>query len=146
MRITLKFMPLLFLVLVMWNYTLGQVKVDEFIDGLSNDNLKYEMAKVGTSELKSGNKIALPKTVVVVKSVDVKSVLSKYKKSALLKRLIAALDDPNKDWYANILLYAITERDATSLVVIEGRADWVNSNKEKDVEYWSKYQNKKRRR
>jgi hypothetical protein len=139
MKVKLSIIQILCLSLMSINHSFGQNGLDKFINSLSNDSLRFEVMKVGTAELKKGNTIALPKTLVAVQSVDVNRLVAKYKKKLLVKRLFSVLGDTSKDWYANVLLYAITERDATPLVAIEGREDWLNSNKSKDIEYWSTY-------
>jgi hypothetical protein len=139
MKDKLNFMRLLCLLLISCNYSFGQSELDKFITGLSNDSLRYEIVKIGTANLKKNNMIVLPKTVVVVNSVNIKSLGKKYNKPLLVKRLISVLGDTNKDWYANVLLYALTEKDATSLLVIDGRDDWLRINKSKDIEYWNFY-------
>jgi hypothetical protein len=139
MKHKLTIIYLLHLFLISSNYSVAQGKLDKFIKNLSNNSLKYEVVKVGVSELKDSNRIVLPKTIVEVKSVDINSILSKYNKSSLIKSLIDVLNDPNKDWYANILLYAISQKDATPLIVINGRKDWVDVYKEKDLHYWNDF-------
>lgn len=123
----------------------GQRQINDFIKTVSNDKLVFEVVKVGTAKIIDSNKIELPRNSVIVKSSDVDALLSKVRKSKLIKSLIPLLNDSNKDWYANVLLYQITERDATPFMVIEDRETWVMRNREKDIEYWNNYLNHKQR-
>lgn len=116
----------------------GQTAIKDLVKSLSNDKLVFEVAKVGASRV-TANTIELPKNFVVIKSYDVDALLAKVTKIKLIKSLIPMLTDTTKDWYANVLLYQITGRDATLLIVIENREAWVTRNRKKDIEYWNSY-------
>lgn len=120
----------------------SQNKLNNFIANMANDKLVFEVAKVGISRLIDSNRIELPKILVFVKSSDVEGLLKTVKKNKVVKRLIPLLNDSTKDWYANVLLYQITDRDASALLVIENRNDWIKRNRENDIEYWHAYQNR----
>ena len=60
------------------------------------------------------------------------------------------LDDPEKDWYANLLLYNLTGKHPTipskNVVTINTRAEWIkpmakdgHTCKASDVQMWEKY-------
>ena len=118
----------------------AQSRIDNFIDSLSNDSLQYVVSKVGTTKIGKNNTIELQRILVTVESINVKSILTKKNKALLINRLISELKNPDRDWYANVILYAITERDATSFSVINGREDWINFSRQSDIIYWTKFQ------
>jgi len=61
-------------------------------------------------------------------------------KDALITKLISGLNNENKDWYANAILYDITKRsDAIIFLVIKNRDAWIYSQKKKDVKYLDEY-------
>jgi hypothetical protein len=57
--------------------------------------------------------------------------------NALVPALLACFDDADKDWAANLVLYALTGRDALPLSAGEGKIeDWRRGGKASDRRYW----------
>jgi len=53
-------------------------------------------------------------------------------KDALITKLISVLNNENKDWYANAILYDITKRsDAIIFLVIKNHGAWIYSQKKR---------------
>ena len=66
-----------------------------------------------------------------------------YDKNAkeLIPELVALLNDPNRDWAANILLYSITNTDAVILkyYLPNKYEEWRKIRKNRDVKRWNEY-------
>ena len=116
----------------------AQKSLEKLINGLSNQDLKYEISKVGVATI-NDNKLTVPKMLVMIKSINVNSLAKKYKKENLIRHLITVLNDPDKDWYANVLLYAITQKEASPLLAVENRDEWIIAGREQDLKYWNNY-------
>lgn len=54
------------------------------------------------------------------------------------------LADTTKDWYANVLLYQLTNKDASSLIVVDTRNKWIEMSKDEDLNCWRSYLDKKK--
>lgn len=133
MKLTRFFLSLF--VLFFWQFSFGQKKLNNFIKSLDNKNLQYDL--IVRSPQISRNTLSVSKYVVDIKSIDLKSLIKKFNQQKLRMALVNCLNDSSRDWYANMLLYAITERDAMIFTVIENRDDWIkNGNKGKDLKYW----------
>lgn len=122
----------------------SQKKLNKVINGISNDKLKFEVAKVGTTRFVDSATVTVPKYLVFVKSVNLESWSNRDKKK-LINRLAPMLADTTKDWYANVLLYQLMERDASSLFVVENRNEWIERSKEDDLNFWKSYLDKQRK-
>lgn len=48
------------------------------------------------------------------------------------------LEDEKSDWAANLIPYALNDKDATAFLVYKKEKDWRKSLKKDDVEYWKK--------
>jgi hypothetical protein len=115
---------------------IGQKEADEFISKISNDKLQFEIAKVGTTQLLDSNRIVLPRDLVMVTSLDVNKMVAEFGQKKVIELLLPLLQDSSKDWYANVLLYDITKRDATPLIVVDNRPSWINNNHDLDITFW----------
>lgn len=125
-----------FLLLGSAKHTFSQTKVNQIIDQLSNEKVRFDFLKIGVTSI-GNNKISLPKIVVRVVGVNLKSFSNSSRKEVLIKALIAALDDPKKDWNANLLLYEITDKDATPLVGIQDKDAWQDV-RYMEIKYWKR--------
>ena len=107
---------------------------DKLFAHLSNDSVRLKILRVSPNFIDNG-KVSTPKNLikVTITSVDSKG-LKKMKRSDWIK----ALNDPQTDWAANLLLYDMYRKDATTFIVTKKREEWVISNKESDIEYWKK--------
>jgi len=116
----------------------GQTLVDSFIEKLDNKNCEYEIGKSGQSKIGNNGNYKFQKIALYVTSIDADSLLKVLNKDTLIAKSISALNNVNKDWYANALLYDITKRsDAITFLVIKDRNAWIYSQKDKDVKYWN---------
>lgn len=76
----------------------------------SNEKLRFEVTKVGTTRFVDSAVVTVPRYLVFIDSVNTNS-LSELDKHKLIKRLMPLLNDSTKDWYANVLLYQLTEKE-----------------------------------
>ena len=133
---------LIIIALIFWQFSFGQKKLDNFIKSLDNKNLNYDL--VIRSPQFSDSMLRVSEYLIDIKSIDIKSLTEKFNNQKLLEALVNCLNDNNRDWYANMLLYAVTQKDITIFTVIEDRSEWIkNGNKDRDIKYWSNYQNKR---
>ncbi len=107
---------------------------DKLFAHLSNDSVKFKILRVSLNFIGNG-KVTSPQNLikVAITSVDSK-LLQKMKRSDWIK----ALSDPQTDWAANLLLYDMYKKDATTFIVTKNREEWIVSNMESDIEYWKK--------
>lgn len=61
------------------------------------------------------------------------------KGSEVIPSLIKLLNDKERDWAANLLLYDILNRNALLLVAIDTEEDWRSFQKDNDLNYWNNY-------
>lgn len=113
--------------------TFGQMCINAIVDSISNDKLKFEVSKVGITRFVDSSRVTVPKYMVFVDSFPVGA------DKKLIKFLIPLLKDPNKDRYANVLLYQLTKKDGYSLIAVENRASWFATIREIDLKYWNEY-------
>ena len=69
-------------------------------------------------------------------SLDVDSLMALYPRDLLVIKLVPLLEDSNKDFYANAILYALFER---LMPPLNTRANWIKTTAKKDKEYWQNY-------
>lgn len=122
----------------------GQKKINRIINDISNDKLQFEVAKIGTTRFVDSVVVTTPKYLAFVDSVNFES-LANRDKNKLINRLVPMLTDSTKDWYANVLLYQLTQKDASSLIVVENRNEWIEKSKDNDLNYWKSYFDKQRK-
>ncbi|MFT3674579.1 MAG: hypothetical protein QM781_01645 [Chitinophagaceae bacterium] len=118
--------------------SVGQNKINKIVNSISNDNLRFEVAIVGTTRFIDSTIVATPKYRVFIESVNLES-LSNQKTRKLIRRLIPLLNDNAKDWHTNILLYQLTKRDASTFITIRNRSEWIEKYKNNDLRYWRSY-------
>ena len=138
------FIGIHFLIIITGISTLNaQTDVKKFITGLFNKDITFEVAKYGeNATIQSGNdsgKIGMQGIVAVVTSMDVDSLQRLYGRKTLIKELVIALKNSNRDWYANLLLYNITKKPAIKFLFITDRKKWVRHEKSRDIACWNKY-------
>jgi len=109
-------------------------QVDDRLSRLSNDSIKYDIVRVSPKFI-GINKVTAPQTLVGVNiKEDELTLLKKVKRHDWL----TALNDPKRDWAANLVLYALYKKDATIFTVRKNREDWVGTAKSKDIDFWKK--------
>jgi len=83
-----------------------------------------------------------PSFVVSSLDTDIRNMATIYTNSVLSQKLYVLLADPERNFYANALLYDLL--DNRKLVKLFGvkREEWINSGKQKcDMEFWKNYFN-----
>ena len=75
-----------------------------------------------------------------VMSLDVDSLAALYPRDLIVSKLVPLLEDTNKDFYANAILYALFER---LMPPLNTRENWLKTTAKKDIEYWQNYIRKK---
>jgi hypothetical protein len=123
-------------ILILPNRSCSQNRIRNFIAQISNEQLAFNVVKVGTTRILDNQEIELPKNQVFVNSDELDILLKKVNKEELIKACVQALQDTTKDWYANMLLYQLTDKDASVFLIIESRKEWVNTNQINDIIYW----------
>jgi hypothetical protein len=121
------------------NISFGQKGYKCLKSNLSNNDLSFEVAKVGSSTLMNGTTLNLPRNEIIVNSMYINKCLPIKESRKVLGLLISSLKDTTKDFCAALLLYQITHRDASAFLVINSRKEWVTFLKDKDQVYWQEY-------
>jgi len=81
----------------------------------------------------------MQKTVVYVTFFNIDDLVLRFGRKELVDVLIPLLTDTSKDWCANLLLYEITEHDATNFFVIQSKKEWTETIMQRDLAYWKKF-------
>jgi hypothetical protein len=138
---THKFYTKLFLSLVFFLIWALQSKT-QISEGLlkliDNKNIAYEMA-LTRPQTYNEDEISVSIEIIHISSFDLDSLLQKNDRVKLIYSLIKLFDDPNHDWGANLLLYAITRQLAFTIIMIKSEDKWRKSFKEKDLENWRSF-------
>ena len=124
-------------------------RIDSFLHTLNNKNAKTSLALVLPDESRDSNgryKLQFDRLVLLLTSINVFQLEKIYPKDLLIKKLVPLLDDPDRDWYANLLLYNITQVYTFNMVSVTNREKWVmpekGSNltfKSQDMAMWRRY-------
>lgn len=78
----------------------------------------------------------------VVSSIDknIRDMASVYTNTCLSEKLYALLTDPERDFYANALLYDLLDNRKLGKLLGMKREEWVSSGRQKcDMEFWKSY-------
>lgn len=88
----------------------------------------------------STGKVIASRRIVELEDGYLKKVAKKYGKE-LIPYLVKMFDDSDRDWAANVLLYALTESSAATLRYydIYKIDNWRRLQKQSDKEKWQKY-------
>lgn len=118
----------------------AQVRLNKVLKNLHNEDAQYMDARFGALRFIDSNKVEVPEDRILVRSMDVNKLLKSAKRETVIRRLVGLLSDTTRDWYANLLLYDITHRDAIYYFgTPETRDSWVKSIRNKDIQYWNEY-------
>ncbi len=127
------FMRTMILLVVIMKISSGQV--------FAQSNLNYEHIKNGcikfkvfTAQPDFENGEFFSRSTVKVTSLDSLdwAALKLIKK----EEWIALLNNANFDWAANLILYALNERNGYSFKKINSREQWLGRLKKEDIAYW----------
>ena len=139
MRINILFL----LFVALFNAKVKAQEISELINSLSKRKLEFELRKKmqpSYSVKTDTGYIIIPYTVHIT-SEKMDSTFNKFNRRELTKALYEALFEKDKDWNANLLLYALTKRDALLLIGVYNRKKWIKKTKQMDVKIWKKYLN-----
>ena len=106
----------------------------QLFDHIDNSSIKFNLVRQ-SPEFIDKNKVTTPKTLVRIKISALDSQIIRRMKP---DDWIRELNNPKNDWAANLMLYAIYEKDAVQFKVIHIRDEWINTYKASDMEYWKK--------
>lgn len=130
-----KYISIIVIGLIFCQCAVGQGSLNKFIKSLNNNSLKYELIVHGPKF--SDSSLQVSKYSISIKSIDLEATLRKFGEDRVLSALINNLDNPSSDWYSNVLLYAVTKKDATLFTIVDSRDQWLKSgNKTIDLNYW----------
>ena len=131
--------------------TIEQYSTDRFLQTLHNKDADLIVEFVAPEKLFNNKGKFQPFTIKrILTSVDVDLVQKHYPKYLLIEKLMQLLNDPERDWYANLLLYNLTEkcpsepcvntlRVNTRTAWLKAMPDGMRTYKAGDVEMWKKY-------
>jgi hypothetical protein len=101
---------------------------------LYNDSLKYNLFRPNLKLVDSNVvEISPTRVEVVLRNADRKK-LENLKRSEWIK----LLSDEKTDWAANIFLYDITKKDASTFEVVQNKEAWRKCCKANDLDFWKK--------
>ena len=102
-----------------------------YIQELQNNSIRYATERpAGSPFVSLGREIR-----ILAPAADLKALAKSQ--TGFVPALIGCFDTPDKDWAANVVLYALTERDAMLLTAFEDDIDkWRKTQKDKDRAYW----------
>jgi len=110
---------------------MGENAMVSILENVQNDRIRYATAlPEGSPFVSAGREIKITAPI---------AILGSFQPGAehLVPKLIALFDSPDRDWAANLLLYALTGRDAMLLGGFETNiAKWRDRQKELDRRYW----------
>jgi hypothetical protein len=151
-----KYILIIIFQLFIFNNGKSQNKLDSILNTLHNKDLKTELAIVLHDtyrmddrgiQVSGGWRIGFPDRVEGF-SGDIASKLDTMfrNKFLLINKLFGLLDDPERDFYSDLLLYELT-RIVSDLIPCETRDDWFKvkfykdsiSIRDHDIQFWKKY-------
>src|SRR5579863_4592166 len=124
---------LLCLIMLCWEgSTLAQVSIDSFISTLHNIKAESTIAMVLPKRTADGGKVyfSTPERVLTNssgRSVRTSQLKKEYNKYLLISKLIQSLDDSERDWYADLLLYNLNLPDISTSNILgcDNRQKWL---------------------
>ena len=137
---------LLFVSLFLGKGVSAQPNVDSFINTLHNVNAKSVVAWVAPAKRPDSTKIYGSSVERILTNVHIREIKKVYPKYALIRKLIECLDDSDRDWYADLLLYSLADTSSMNIIPCNTRDQWLKTSltlhvthKAVDVEMWHKY-------
>lgn len=126
-------------------------KTDSFIQTLHNRDVSLTLQLVAPDKEFDDSGMIQPSVVMrILSSVDADLVKTTFPESLLIQKLMELLDDPDKDWYANLLLYNLTGKfppiPSEHVLRVDNRIEWLKpmsdggpTYKAIDVKMWERY-------
>jgi hypothetical protein len=127
---------------------MAQGNIDSFANTLNNAEATSALAWVAPTKIydSSTRKIYAHSLERVVTSTNLLKIQKTYPKYLMIGKLVQLLDDSNRDWYANLLLYSLTNKSSSNIIGCSSRGDWLKiktntkyTYKQIDLEIWHKY-------
>ena len=124
----------------------AQNNIDSFVNSLHNADAKSVLAWVLPEKTFDTSRIYGQTMERVITNIKVGPIKKNYPKYLMISRLVQSLNDPERDWYADLLLYNLTRISSINIVSCNSRKQWLdlmyNTNityKETDVKMWHDY-------
>jgi hypothetical protein len=130
------------------NNTTAQDKIDSFLNTLHNKDVRSTLSLVAPKRTFDSGRIYAHTVERVLTSINIGQIRKTYPKYLMVSRLVQSLDDPERDWYADLLLYNLNLTRILSLNVVscDTREKWLRPKpkdnityKEADVQMWRNY-------
>jgi hypothetical protein len=118
-------------------------KIDSFLVNLHNKDAAKQMVL----ERPKNSGITFDILVIHVSPDSVHRLLERFPKNFLLPKIFQLLNDPERDWYANLLLYDISKAYTFYMFKINSREEWLSIDpetnltyKQEDIAIWKRYE------
>jgi len=142
-----KFYPLtVIFIIFLFNHSMAQHPIDSFLLTLHNGDAKSVLESVAPKKTYDSGKFYIHTQERILTSVNVQRLRENYAKYEMIEKLVGLLDDPERDWYANLLLYNLTRYPSINIWGCNNRQKWLEVNpktnvsyKETDVKIWHEY-------
>lgn len=128
----------------------SQDSLDELLSSINNKDLYITQIHSNPwgEKLKGIDKDSAraSKRLFIVSSLneDIQAAAKKFTKKALLEKLKLLLNDPNKDLYANALLYDLFDNRKLGKLINLTRDEWTKSGRrDLDIKHWQEFRNSK---
>ncbi|MFL9482491.1 hypothetical protein ACI6Q2_06900 [Chitinophagaceae bacterium LWZ2-11] len=119
---------------------------DSIIGLLNNNTLQFDIYKgskilylMQPAQKPVTGTLVIVNTIRSVEYYNIYRILSSCDSIGLINILLPMFNDETRDWYANLLLYDFTGRDATNLLGLSAD-DWRKKYKAEDVRFWRESQ------
>src|ERR1700761_6346134 len=119
----IKFKLIFFLVVISKNLS-AQSNIDSFINTLHNADAKSVIAWVAPRKTFDSGRIYGQTAERVVTSIKVIPIMKAFPKYLLISKLFQSLDDPERDWYVDLLLYSLTGKSTKNIFGCSTREQW----------------------
>ena len=116
----------------------AKAQTKKFLSNVKNDKIIYGIVRNYPSLFNDGqSEENLPLKTVGVFDEHIHVFLKKYGKDRVITWLVSLLDDPKRDWAANLYLYFLFNKSA---ILIEAECSteeaWRKNCAEEDIAYW----------
>jgi hypothetical protein len=144
--------PILILLLITYFVFPGrsQDNLDSLLNTLHNRDLYVAPIIYGVSIVKqtvvNKDSARINRRYYIVSSLDedINTLAEKYSKDILVAKLYTLLNDPDRDLYANALLYDLLENNNLVKLMFMKREEWINNERwANDMRHWKVYMEKK---
>lgn len=124
---------LLTCIIIFYNDCFAQKMGKETLKTISFINNKRIKRNIG---LRSCDSCAPIMTIGLRITVDISEKEEEIARQLSYNTWITLLNDPKKDWAANLVLYYIFNKDAVPLYHIKNRRHWIKYVKNEDLRFW----------